>query len=222
MASSAPVWHQNGMEPRPVVFRTYVAAAGDSYVVMPGGLTRVSGTHDVPIVSMQRGGRSKDTWVLSEGPVSPVTLLAPAGLPTRPERPGSDLPSRVAESLFWLGRHAERAERAIRLLRSVVARLTDPDTTDPLELSALLQVLVDMAMLPERFAKHVPLRELEQDMLSLIIKQNPHAGLRQTVHELRRIAAVVRDRLSIDTWRILNSCTRTSACSAAACSSTMC
>jgi uncharacterized circularly permuted ATP-grasp superfamily protein/uncharacterized alpha-E superfamily protein len=202
--SAAPVWHQHRMEPRPVVFRTYVTAAGDSYAVMPGGLTRVSSTHDVPIVSMQRGGGSKDTWVLSDGPVSSVTLLAPAGSPIRPERAGSDLPSRVAESLFWLGRHAERAEHAIRLLRSVVARLTDRDTTDPLELSSLLHVLVELNMLPERFAEHVPLRELEGDMLSFISKESPHAGLRQTLDQLRRIAAVVRDRLSIDTWRILN------------------
>jgi uncharacterized alpha-E superfamily protein len=202
--SAAPVWHEHRMEPRPVVFRTYVAAAGDSYAVMPGGLTRVSSTHDVPIVSMQRGGGSKDTWVLSDGPVSSVTLLAPAGSPIRSERAGSDLPSRVAESLFWLGRHAERAEHAIRLLRSVVARLTDLDTTDPLELSSLLHVLVELKMLPERFAEHVPLRELEGDMLSFISKENPHAGLRQTLDKLRRIAAVVRDRLSIDTWRILN------------------
>jgi uncharacterized circularly permuted ATP-grasp superfamily protein/uncharacterized alpha-E superfamily protein len=202
--SAAPVWHRHRMEPRPVVFRTYVAAAGDSYTVMPGGLTRVSGTHDVPIVSMQRGGNSKDTWVLSEGPVSTVTLLTPAESAMRPERAGSDLPSRVAECLFWLGRYAERAEHAIRLLRSVVALLTDRDTSDPLELSALLHVLVELKMLPERFAERVGLRELEEDMLSFIFKENPHAGLRQTLNELRRIAAVVRDRLSIDTWRILN------------------
>ena len=202
--SAAPVWHRHRMEPRPVVFRTYVAAAGDSYAVMPGGLTRVSSTHDVPIVSMQRGGGSKDTWVLSEGPVSAVTLLTPAGSATRPERAGSDLPSRVAESLFWLGRYAERAEHAIRLLRSAVARLTDRDTTDPLELYALLHVLVELKMLPDRFAEHTPLRELEEEMLSFIFKENPHAGLRQTLNELRRIATIVRDRLSIDTWRILN------------------
>jgi len=202
--STAPVWHQHKMEPRPVVFRTYVAAAGDSYVVMPGGLTRVSAARDMAIVSMQRGGGSKDTWVLSEGPVSPVTLLAPAGSAMRPERAGSDLPSRVAESLFWLGRYVERAEHAIRLLRSAVARLTDLDTTDPHELSALLRVLVGLEMLPARFAEHVPLRELEEEMLSFIFRENPHAGLRQTLTKLRRIAAVVRDRLSIDTWRILN------------------
>jgi uncharacterized circularly permuted ATP-grasp superfamily protein/uncharacterized alpha-E superfamily protein len=202
--SAAPVWHRNRMEPRPVVFRAYVAAAGDSYAVMPGGLTRFSSAHDLPIVSMQRGGGSKDTWVLSDGPVSAVTLLTMAGSATRAERVGSDLPSRVAECLFWLGRYAERAEHAIRLLRSVVARLTDRETTDPHEVSALLRVLVELKMLPKRFAEHAPLRELEEDMLSFIFKENPHAGLRQTLHELRRIATVVRDRLSIDTWRILN------------------
>jgi uncharacterized circularly permuted ATP-grasp superfamily protein/uncharacterized alpha-E superfamily protein len=202
--SAAPVWHEHRMEPRPVVFRTYVAAAGDSYTVMPGGLTRVSSRRDVPIVSMQRGGGSKDTWVLSDGPVSSVTLLMPAGSATRPERAGSDLPSRVAESLFWLGRYVERAEHAIRLLRSVVTRLTDLDTTDPLELSALLHVLVGLEVLPERFAERLPLRELEEAMLAFFYKENPHAGLRQTLNRLRRIAAVVRDRLSIDTWRILN------------------
>ena len=177
--SAAPVWHQDRMEPRRVVLRTYVAAAGDSYAVMPGGLTRVSSTHDGPIVSMQRGGGSKDTWVLSDGPVSSMTLLAPAGSAVRPERAGSDLPSRVAENLFWLGRHAERAEHAIRLLRSVVARLTDRDTTDPRELSALLHVLVELEMLPERFAEEMPLRQLEEEMLSFIVKENPHARLRQ-------------------------------------------
>ncbi|PWT84602.1 MAG: hypothetical protein C5B57_04520, partial [Blastocatellia bacterium] len=59
--STAPVWHPNKLEPRPLVFRSYTAAAGDSYAVMPGGLTRVSSALDVPIVSMQRGGGSKDT-----------------------------------------------------------------------------------------------------------------------------------------------------------------
>ena len=34
-----------------------------------------------------------------------------------------DLPSRVADNLFWLGRHVERAEGAARLLRSIFTRL---------------------------------------------------------------------------------------------------
>ena len=46
---------------------------------MPGGLTRVSASADTMVVSMQQGGGSKDTWVLSAGPVSTFSLLRPVG-----------------------------------------------------------------------------------------------------------------------------------------------
>jgi uncharacterized circularly permuted ATP-grasp superfamily protein/uncharacterized alpha-E superfamily protein len=203
--STAPVWLGHRLEPRPIVFRTYVAATGDSYAVMPGGLTRVSSARNVPVVSMQREGASKDTWVVSDGPVSTVSLLAPAGAALRLERAATDLPSRVAEHLFWLGRNAERAEHTIRLLRSLVALLTDEDTTEETpELAALLQVLVELQLLPERFAQPMPLGDLEQEVLAFFFRHNPHTGLRKTLTQLRRIATVVRDRLSVDTWRILN------------------
>ena len=63
--STVPVWSENTLSPRRVVLRVYLAASGDSWVVMPGGLARVSASLDTPVVSMQRGGGSKDTWVLS-------------------------------------------------------------------------------------------------------------------------------------------------------------
>src|SRR5262249_45054410 len=149
--STAPVWHRSRVEPRPVVFRAYVAATTDGFAVMPGGLTRVSVSPDVPVVSMQRGGASKDTWVLSTGPVPSVSLLAPAGTPIRLERAATDLPSRVAEHLFWLGRYAERAEHTIRLLRSFLSRLTDQDAIDdPHELQALGRVMVSLKVWPDR------------------------------------------------------------------------
>ena len=193
--STAPVWVGQKLEPRPVVLRTYVTAAGDSYMVMPGGLARVAGARDLPIVSMQRGGGSKDTWVLSDGPVSAVSLLAPAGVPIRRERRATDLPSRVADDLYWLGRHVERAEHVVRLLRSVVARLTNEDTTeDTPELVALLQVLVALELLPSRLGEPMPLRDLEQELLAFLFKQHPQAGLRKTLNEHRRIAANVRGK----------------------------
>lgn len=40
--STAPVLSENALMPRRVVLRVFVAAAGDSWVVMPGGLARVS------------------------------------------------------------------------------------------------------------------------------------------------------------------------------------
>ena len=51
--------------PRKMVVRAYLAAHGDGFTVMPGGLTRVSSGPDALVVSMQRGGGSKDTWVLA-------------------------------------------------------------------------------------------------------------------------------------------------------------
>jgi uncharacterized alpha-E superfamily protein len=204
--STAPVWTGQRVEPRPLVLRVYVATAGDSYAVMPGGLTRVAAAGDVPIVSMQRGGGSKDTWVISDGPVTPVSLLTPTRIIGRRERRAVDLPSRVADNLFWLGRHAERAEHTVRLLRGIVAYLTREDTTEETpELVALLHVLVDRELLPRRLREPMPMGDLEQRLLAFLFKQDPHAlGMRRTLNELRRVATAVRDRLSLDTWRILN------------------
>jgi uncharacterized circularly permuted ATP-grasp superfamily protein/uncharacterized alpha-E superfamily protein len=203
--STAPVWLGSRLEARPLVLRAFVASAGDSWVVMPGGLTRVARARDVPIVSMQRGGGSKDTWVLSNGPVSAATLLTSSAGPIRRERRAGELPSRVADNLFWVGRHAERAEHTMRLLRSAVTRLTDEAATDQTpELFALLKVLVGLELLPSRVAHAIPLAEVEHEMLTFVFRQNPPSGFGKTLNELRRLAGAVRDRLSVDTWRILN------------------
>ena len=202
--STAPVWLGQKLEPRPLVLRMYVAAAGDSYAVMPGGLTRIAAHADVPIVSMQRGGGSKDTWVLTDGPISPMSLLASPSIKIQRERRSGDLPSRVADNLFWLGRYAERVEHSVRVLRSVVARLTDDSSEVIYERAALLRVLVSLELLPVGLRSPMTVRELEQQFLASLFRQSAGTRLRETLEELRRIASNVRDRLSIDTWRILN------------------
>ena len=74
------------------------------------------------VVSMQRGGGSKDTWVLGDGPAPPFTLLRPATHPLEVSRATFDLPSRVADNLFWLGRYTERVEAAVRIARAILPR----------------------------------------------------------------------------------------------------
>ena len=202
--STAPVWLGQKLDPRPLVLRMYVAAAGDSYAVMPGGLTRIAAHGDVPIVSMQRGGGSKDTWVLTDGPVSPMSLLASPSVKIQRERRAGDLPSRVADNLFWLGRYAERVEHTVRVLRSVVSRLTDDSSEVTYERTALIRVLVSLDLVPAGLRTSMTAREVEQQFLSSVFRQGPGTRLRETLEELRRIASNVRDRLSIDTWRILN------------------
>jgi uncharacterized alpha-E superfamily protein len=203
--STTPVWNGSGSEARHLVLRVYVASSGDSMTVMPGGLTRVGAATNIPIVTMQRGGGSKDTWVVSEGPVTAVSLLAPLHLSVRRERLDAELPSRVADNLFWLGRHIERAEQTVRLLRSLVTYVTREDLSEEApELVALLHVLADLELIPPQLREPMPLPWLEQQ-ISALFRLDAHPGaLRSALVEVRRIAAAVRDRLSLDTWRILN------------------
>lgn len=83
--SQAPVWRDGeagvGLQSRAIGMRVFAVAASDGrYWVMPGGLTRVASAADAEVVSMQRGGASKDTWVLAERAVG--------GEPWRPRRLG--------------------------------------------------------------------------------------------------------------------------------------
>jgi len=154
---------------------------------------------------MQRGGGSKDTWVLSDGPVMMVSLLTSTGQPARSERSAAELPSRVADNLFWLGRYVERLEDTLRLLRCVVSRMADEAGADGSpELGALAHVLVRLDLLPARFLERVPLKDLEHEILLLIYKRDRAGSARQLLGRVRGLAAVVRDRFSADTWSILN------------------
>jgi uncharacterized circularly permuted ATP-grasp superfamily protein/uncharacterized alpha-E superfamily protein len=204
--STTPVWNGETWEPRPLVLRTYVAANGpDSWVVMPGGLTRFSPTPGSPVVSAQRGGGSKDTWVLSSGPVDPVTLLKPGGQVVRLDRAPADVPSRVADNLYWLGRYTERLEHQVRLLRATFHRLGGETTHDGhAELTGLVQVLVSLGHLPDRFGRTVAEEEeeLAEALLGLLHQANRPGSVRDMLLRLRYITTAVRDRLSNDTWRI--------------------
>ncbi len=203
--STAPVWHSERLEPRPLVLRAYVAASPDALAVMPGGLTRVSTSAEELNVTMQSGGGSKDTWVLSDDPVSTVTLLTASGQPVRAGRSSGELPSRVADNLFWLGRYTERLEATLRLLRCLVVRMVgEPGGDGPAELSALTQVLVGLDLLPKRFHENMSPKDLEHEVLLLLYKQDRAGSARQIAGRVRALASVVRDRFSADTWSILN------------------
>lgn len=69
---------------------------------------------------------------------------------------------------------------------------------------ALLQTVAAMDLLPRRFGECVALAEFKQEILAMIFKLRRQGRLRQTLNQLRRLASIVRDRLSVDTWRILN------------------
>jgi uncharacterized circularly permuted ATP-grasp superfamily protein/uncharacterized alpha-E superfamily protein len=202
--STVPVWEDarsdNPLHPRHMVVRVYAVASGDSYAVMPGGLTRVSTSLDSMVVSIQRGGGSKDTWVLGDGPAPPFTLLRPATHPLDVSRATFDLSSRVADNLFWLGRYTERVEAAVRITRAILSRFfQEEDAARAAGLSAGLEILAALGYVTGEKPSAA-----EQEVLSMIYDPAASNGLVWNIHQVRRVAWLLRDRISVDAWLILN------------------
>jgi hypothetical protein len=61
------VLEDGSLSPRHVDLRPF-AVFGESIKIVPGGLTRVAMVEGSMIVNSSRGGGSKDTWVLEDGP----------------------------------------------------------------------------------------------------------------------------------------------------------
>ncbi len=215
--SAAPVWSENSLSPRRVVLRVFLAASGNSWVVMPGGLARVSPSIDTPVVSMQRGGGSKDTWVLSDRPVDNFSLQVSRDLPVPLNRGvNSDLPSRAVDFLFWLGRYSERCEHLARMLRCMLGRLTrDSATVGSSEWDSLLAFHGCLETLNSRLVSDDPQGRLElapldlaedfgQELLSLIFEEQRHDSLHGNLNRASISAAQVRDRLSSDMLRVVS------------------
>jgi uncharacterized alpha-E superfamily protein len=206
--STTPVLANGGLEPRPMVLRSFLVAQDRSYAVMPGGLTRVAPNLDTWVVSNQRGGVSKDTWVLASEPEKDVSLLPPSGYSLPLTRTGGEVPGRVADNLFWLGRYAERAEGVARLLRVVATRFLDAELPQDACLPALLRLVTYQTATYPGFVNEGAEERLaapEQELLAVIRDGQRTGSLRFTLNALAQAARPVRDRLSDDSWRVLNS-----------------
>ena len=203
--STAPVWADGALRHGHIALRTFVVASGDSYQVMPGALAHVSNSGETPGESMFVGHGSKDVWVLADGPVAPVTLLQPPGTPMAPRRSGNDLPSRVADNLFWLGRHVERAEWAARLLRSILGRMISESASNTLEeLTVLFRALTWQWPDASGLYGVKPGESVTESQVLSFLYDPLHPGSLHTIlAALGQAASIVRDRISLDSWRIL-------------------
>lgn len=204
--SSVPVW-RGQTEQAHLALRAYAVASGDSYTVMQGALARTSKALDPLEISIKKGEGSKDTWILSDQPVEHVTLLKEQGRTISLRRSGSELPSRAADNLFWLGRQLERAEALARLLRSVVNRMGgETRSNSDLEIPVLLRCLADQGQIEPGYAiekMRNQLPPIEQILPTIIFDQSQTSSLKSVVVELFRLGSIVRDRVSLDTWRII-------------------
>jgi uncharacterized circularly permuted ATP-grasp superfamily protein/uncharacterized alpha-E superfamily protein len=197
MSCTTPALIDGQLQPRRFVVRAFLAAHEDSYTVMSGGLTRITQSDDSLVVSLQRGGGSKDTWILSDGPVAPVTLLPSLGQPVPLSRGGGDLPSRIADDLFWLGRFVERADAQVRLARGTLNRAIDQGGTDNTHAIRVLTAAWPQGPLPWNGAS------LSREFVQGVLGDFQGSGLRGTIACLHGLARILRNRASADAWRIL-------------------
>jgi uncharacterized circularly permuted ATP-grasp superfamily protein/uncharacterized alpha-E superfamily protein len=210
--STTPFLDEGAITPRTLVLRCYAVATGSrDYLVMPGGLARVAAPESGAEVTMQLGARSKDVWVLSNEVVAPVSLLPSAQRAVSLSRGGSELPSRAADNLYWLGRYAERAEGVARLARVLGARLADlagqPDLDRSSEFGPLLAAL--RAQNEFLYSADIPvdgapsLAGAEAQLIAAVRDQGSLGSLAAVVRATLRAGRLVRDRISTDTWRVL-------------------
>lgn len=194
--SQTPVWQRgkpNGrLAARAVSLRVYAVASADGYQVMPGGLARVAAKPGAAAVSMQRGGGSKDTWVLTDTPLA-AAGVAPRLLGVRDVvRKDPYLPSRLVENLYWLGRYSERSDNLTRLLRLLLARYVDDGGSGP-ALAGVIDVCRARTLLGPRAPTRTALIEA--------IHRSGTGSLRDTLSRLFWSATQVRGRLSQENWR---------------------
>jgi len=204
--STVPVWTGHAVESRHLMLRAQVSARRDSdYSVMPGGLTRVSEISQSMPAAIRSGGGSKDAWILSETPVTAISLLPSHGAPLALRRTGSDIPSRTADNLYWLGRYIERAEGMLHLQRSMLTRLTDESAyEDDPEMSMLFNMLREL-MEDQIPAEPKPTAATFENALRLaIFSERSPDSLASTLNLVRQAGRAVRERFSGDSWRILN------------------
>jgi len=129
---------------------------------------------------------------------------------------GEAVPStRAAEDLFWLGRYAERAEDAVRLLRVVDDLAEDwtsrPGTPGSLSLRILLRTVTRVTTTFPGFTGPGAARLLDDprpELLALVVDGNRPGTLAHAVDRTVEAAHAVRDQLSLDTWVVLGSLDR--------------
>jgi uncharacterized circularly permuted ATP-grasp superfamily protein/uncharacterized alpha-E superfamily protein len=195
--STAPVWENGCLNSRCVVLRTYVLNTGSGWIAIPGGLVRVA--EEGSVVSMQRGGHSKDAWVLWDYPVDTFSMLRPRSEPVELRRVPRVVPSSVADNVYWLGRYAERTESMARILRAMASRVRraeEPELACLVRLQGCLESR--HSKLPKAKNRRPTALELEREIVSMLSDTKRPDSLVCTLAEISRIGGNVRERLSAD------------------------
>lgn len=199
-----PSLRERALKSQPVVWRTFTLAQGDAPVVMPGGLVRVGQSHLPPQLWRAHAGYTKDVWVCGAAQAKGVVEEGEVSKRSAGRHPASfEVPSRMAEQLFWVGRYAERVELTTRLLRVTLRRVGgEVDSHRRGQLQGCLELLRCLD-LPGELNSGAPER-LIGAIAGWVHDPSAARGIATLTGYLISNAASARDRLSDDMWRFFN------------------
>jgi uncharacterized circularly permuted ATP-grasp superfamily protein/uncharacterized alpha-E superfamily protein len=203
--SVGPYWAAGGVAQGHLALRLFLCRSADDFTAMPGGLARVASSPDGLFLFVAGEQGSKDVWVPAVGPVGASVL------PSMPERDGhasprsDDLPSRLLDDLYWLGRSLERADNIARVVRHGVDRAGDEVSWAGFDVELCAELLRLLEVLPPGGAR-TNAGSLSDRVLELLGAL--HApGLQNDLHAallaVRSLTQRVRSRLSRDVWYAL-------------------
>jgi uncharacterized circularly permuted ATP-grasp superfamily protein/uncharacterized alpha-E superfamily protein len=196
--SVAPTVAEGRLMPRPVLLRLFLIGDGERWHALPGGLARVLGESDAFAGRLPREGVAKDVWVQAE---ERTDILGPAAMALPPlaiRRTPGELPTRIADNLFWLGRYAERLEAAARLMRAALPRLDRAAALprEQAELIALARCLAEAGIVAR---EDTPVGAGSGALAAALVRSGHEGGrVAQLAAEVARLVETVRDRMSED------------------------
>lgn len=207
--AQTPVWSQGQLAMRGASLRVYALADGmGGWQVLPGGMTRIA-TRDAGPVSMQLGGSSLDTWVITDEAVDTFSMLPQPMKAEDLAHRQRPVASRTGENLFWMGRYTERVEQQLRLTQTLQSLLLDDNAPAKPVLEAMSELAASASLVPRgtptlRQSPRVFERAVLDALADTKAGQGAHS-LAANLAALERSAQVLRDRLSPEHERLLRS-----------------
>ncbi len=208
--SVAPGLQNTEFVQKQITIRTFLVSNGSSFESMPGGLCLPDNISDAGTPAAEGQPGSKDVWVLSNEPILEDTLLSAHLDAANYGQTDDDLPSRIAESVFWLGRNSERLESTLRLLRCILQLLVDDNRPLQASLSSpamgcLLKSLTAATGTPPGFLGRGGKKRLTQpdrELISLLQDSSRIGSLSNSLQQWQLNASAISDRLSADQLRV--------------------
>lgn len=197
--SRAPRFQDGEFVSRSVFLRAFVLL-GEQPGVLPGGLTRQAlEKNEGPRLTIMMGG-IKDTWAPAAGAVAFASASA------APEAAGEEfsIGSRVAETMYWMGRYLERAENTARQLNTLEALRWDALGREGQRLYWPLWRAVAISADQGMRTRKTPPANLPDLTRALVLDRAQPASVHSCVSAAISNAAGIRDILTPELWQALN------------------